>query len=321
MVFRDARRKSTAGDARRVAAEWLREIFLEDLGLKLLALLIAVVIWFAVTGLRAPATVRLRGVPLEFIRPENTEVSNEPVEEVDVTLEGSQGRLAEINARNLVVRADITQLRPGERVARLTPQAVTMDLPAGVRIVRVEPRSVVLRLEPLVEREVEVEARFEGDVPQGYARGEVQITPPRVRVRGPESHVLAVDKAHTETISLADQRETFLTQTAVDTSDRKVAPLEAVVTVRVEITEERAERRFGDVAVVSASGEQAQPAAAAVTVRGPRTVVATLRPQDFRVVLEQTADGSLRPRLALPPNLEGRVELVSTSPSEFTINR
>ncbi len=321
MAFRKASRRSTTGDARRVVSEWLREIFLEDLGLKLLALVIAVGLWFAVTGLRAPATVRLRGVPLEFVLPDNVEISNEPTDEVDVTLEGSQGRLTEVNARNLVARANITQLRPGERVLRLTAQNVTLDLPAGVRIVGIEPRSVALRLEPIVEREVEIEARFEGKVPEGYIRGAVQITPARVHVRGPESHVLAMDKTHTETILLGDQRETFLTQTVVDTVDRKVVPLESVVTVRVEISEEIIERRFGEVTVVSASGGQAQPAAAAITVRGPRSVVGTLRPQDFRLTLEQTADGVLRPRLTLPPNLEGRIELLATSPAEFTINR
>lgn len=321
MAFPETKRKGAKGGARRVASDWLREIFLEDLGLKLLALAVAVGLWFLVTGLRTPATVRLRGVPLEFIRPEQIEISNEPTEEVDVTLEGSQGRLAEVNARNLAARADITQLRPGERVARLTAQNVTMDLPVGVRIVGIEPRSVVVRLEPLIEREVEIEARFEGNVPAGYERGETQITPARVRVRGPESRVRAVSKAHTETILLDDQRETFVTQTAIDISDRKVAPLEAVVTVRVEIVEERSERRFGEVPVISATGGQPQPAGASVTVRGPRSVVETLRPQDFTIILEQAADGSLRPRLSPPPSLEGRLELVSTSPAEFTINR
>ena len=321
MAFREAKRKGTAGDTRRVAAEWLREIFLEDLGLKLLALVIAVGLWFVGTGLRAPATVRMRGVPLEFIRPEQMEISNDAAEEVAVTLEGSQGRLAEINARNLVARADITQLRPGERVVRLTAQNVTMDLPVGVRVVGIEPRSVTLRLEPVVEREVEVEAKFEGSPPPGYVRGQVQITPPRVRVRGPESHVLAVEKAHTDTISLEGQRESLLTRTDVDTADRKVVPLDSVVTVRVEIAEERAEKRFADITVVSAVGGQPQPATAAVTLRGPRSVVDGLRPQDIRLMLEQAADGATRTRLSLPPNLEGRVELVATAPAEFAVNR
>lgn len=321
MAFRETKRKNTAGDTRRVVADWLREIFLEDLALKLLAFVVAVGLWLAVTSLRAPATTRRRGVPLEFVLPEQMEISNDPVEEVSVTLEGSQGWLSEIDTRNLVARADITQLRPGERVVRLSTQNVAMDLPPGVRVVGIEPRSVTLRLEPVIEREVEVEAKFEGGPSEGRVIGQVQVTPPRVRVRGPESHVLAVDKAHTDTISLEGQRESLVTRTDVDTADRKVVPLDAVVTVRVEITEERVEKRFAEITVVSAVGGQPQPATAALTLRGPRSVVETLRPQDIRLTLEQNGDGPPRPRLSLPPNLEGRLELVATTPTEFAINR
>lgn len=321
MAFREAKRKHTAADARRLVAEWLREIFLEDLGLKLLALVVAVGLWLAVTSLRAPATTRRRGVPLEFVLPEQMEISNDVADEVAVTLEGSQGWLSEIDTRNLVARADITGLRPGERLVRLTAQNVTLDLPSGVRVVAIEPRSVNVKLEPVVEREVEVEARFEGGPPEGYARGQVQVTPPRVSVRGPESHVLAVQKAHTDAIPLEGLRETLVTRADVDTADRKVVPLDPVVTVRVEIAEERAEKRFNDVAVVSASGGQPQPATAAVTLRGPRSVVEALNPRDIRLTLEQAGDGPPRPRLTLPPNLEGRLELVATAPGEFAINR
>jgi hypothetical protein len=46
-----------------------------------------------------------------------------------------------------------------------------------------------------------------------------------------------------------------------------------------------------------------------------------LRPEDVRVVVEVAEDGSIAPRVSLPPTAAGRVELVSTSPSEFIINR
>lgn len=320
MSFREVKRRGD--EARHVARGWLREFFLEDWTLKLLAMLITLGLWYGVTGQRAPATVRLRGVSLEFFLPENVEVSNDPVEEVDVTLEGSQGKLAEINARNLVARADVTQLKPGDRVARLTRQNVLMDLPAGVRIVEVAPRSITLRLEPIVVRELEVEARFEGRLPEGFARGNVQINPGKVRVRGPESHVAAIERAHTETVSLEGQRESLmLPQLAIDIPDRKVVPLEPTVAVRVEIVEETIERRFANVPVRSAAGGQPQPASIAVTLRGPRSTVESLRPEDVRVVVELREDGSTEPRLSLPPDAQGRVHLVSTTPETLTINR
>lgn len=320
MSFREPEIKG-AGDARRVAGRWLHALLLEDWTLKLFALAITLGLWFAVTGQRAPAAMRLRGVHLEFLRPDDIEISNEPLSEVEVTVEGSQGRLNDINMRNLAARADIRNLKPGDRVAQLTPQNVMMDLPDGIRIVRIEPRSVALRLERGVERELEVEARFEGRVPEGYEVRGVQVTPGRVRVSGPESHVAALGKTYTETISLEGQRETLtLPQTAVDIADRKVVPLDPVVAVRVEIAERQSERRFTNVPVVSASGETVLPASAeAVVVRGPRSVVGSLRPEDLRLVVERRPDGSAAPRL--PPALDARVELVSTTPSEFFIEK
>lgn len=315
--------RSTDGiEARQVIAQWLYSFFFEDWTLKLMALVITLGLWYAVTGQRTPATVRLRSVPLEFVRPPNVEISNEPVDEVDVTLEGSQGKLAELNARNLVARADITDLKPGDRVVLLGGQNVNMDLPDGVRIVNIEPRNVGLRLEPVVEREVDVEARFEGNLPEGFVRTDVQISQPRIRVRGPESHVEAIEKAYTETISLEGQTESLvLPQIAVDIPDRKVVPLDPVISMRVVIEEMRADRRFTDVTVLSPSGGEPQPASATVTVRGPRSWVAKLQPGEVRILLEQQPDGSVLPRLSLPPQFAARIELVSVAPSSFSIRR
>src|ERR1044071_2658326 len=186
-----------------------------------------------------------------------------------------------MNVANLVARADVTALRPGDRVAPLS-DSVRMDLPEDVRIVEVAPRSVTLHLETVVEREVPVEARFEGELPEGFRQTAVVVAPERVRVRGPESHVNGVDKAFTETISLADLRESrTFQQVAVDITDHKVTPLDASVSVRVEVSEEQSERRFTNVPVRSPSGAAVVPAnATAVVVRGPRSVVESLRPED-----------------------------------------
>ena len=321
MAFRFTKTRG-GGDAQGAGGRWVRALLFEDWTLKIMALLITLGLWYAVTTQRAPATMRLRAVQLEFILPENVDIGNDPVEEVDVTLEGSEGKLAELNARSLVARADVTNLRPGDRVARLSDN-VKMDLPEGVRVVEVTPRSVTLHLEPVVERRIPVEVRFEGDPPEGFQRLGFQVTPDEVRVSGPESHVQAIEKAYTETISLAGQRESLtMPQAAIDIPDHKVTPLDPTVSVRVEIVEEQSQRRFTNVPVRSAAGGPVSPAtAASVTLRGPRSIVEALRPEDVRLVVEMAGDGSISPRLALPPAAAGRVELVSASPSEFTINK
>jgi YbbR domain-containing protein len=242
---------------------------------------------------------------------------------VDITLEGSRGKLDEINARNLVARVDIGQLSPGERILRLSKENVTVELPEGVQIVRVEPGSVALKLERSVERELEVEARLEGQPAEGFEIRARQVTPSRIKVRGPESHVNALARAYTETIQIDGRRETFdKTQIAVDVPDPKVSLPEAqAVSVRVEIAETQLERRIAGVAVRSASGAPVAPQAAAVTVSGPRSIVERLRAEELSIVVEQGPDGATRARLVLPPPYEGRVTLVGTSPAELTLQK
>src|SRR5919202_76389 len=120
-------------DAAIVGRRWLRELLFEDWGLKLLALVITLALWWAVTGQRAPAAVRLRHVQLFLVLPGDVEVSNDLREEVDVTLRGSQRALSALKTGDVVVNFDASSLQPGTHLVRLTPQSVTLELPEGLR--------------------------------------------------------------------------------------------------------------------------------------------------------------------------------------------
>jgi YbbR domain-containing protein len=307
----------------REARSWLRRIFIEDWNLKLLALAITLGLWFAVTGQRAPATVRLPRVQISFRLPADMEISNDPRGEVEVTLTGSKRELDLLNGRDLVAYVDVSGMKPGERVVQLIPERVVkMDLPGGVRIDSIEPNTIPLRLEPRVVREVEVEARLEGKVAEGFELRAINITPNRVRVRGPASNVSELPKALTETIPLEGRKESFaVPQTAIDISDPKVDVIDTIVNVYLEIGEQRIEKTFAGVAVREGGGAPARPETASVTVYGVRSVIDQLRAEQMQIVLDTGEDGAITPRLALPPDLEGRIELRSTKPAGFTIIR
>ncbi len=321
MNFRRASDRS-GGDLASVARGWLRDFLLRDWSLKLLALAITLGLWFGVTGQRAPATIRLRGIQLRFLLPPDLEISNDAPDEVDVTLSGAKRALDEISVRDLVASFDVRRLKPGERLARLTREAVTMELPEGVVIERIEPASVALRIERSIEREVEIEARLEGQPAESYEVRGVQVTPQRIIVRGPESHVLALGRAPTETIPLDGATQTFTnTQTSVDIIDQKIVPLTPVVSVSIEIGERRVEKRIANVAVRAADGErEAQPGKANILIRAPASLIDSLRPENLSLVLEWSSDGSLVPRLELPSGADGQVDLISTEPARFTIS-
>jgi len=323
MAFRDIEKGATL-----LGRRWLRELVFEDWGIKLLALLITVSLWYAVAGQRAPATARLRNIPLVINLPGDMELSKDTVEQVDLTLRGSRRELDLIKASDLVINFDAGSYKPGERTVRLTPQNVRLELPEeisaqGVTVERIEPASMALRLERRVERELEVKPQLEGQLPAGYVVADVQISPPKIRVRGPESRVNALSHALTETILLGDKTESFsVPHVAIDIPDQRVNPLEAVVDVFVKIEEAKSERTIPGVPIRRADDSDdatARPAIATVKLRGPRSVIESLRPEDVSLILEKADDGTLKPRLSLPINLQGRIDLLSTTPTKFSL--
>lgn len=301
------------------AERWLRVIFIEDWGTKLLALLISLALWYGVTGQRKPTTIRVPRVPLNFRLPGNLEISNEPRTEVEITLTGSKRALDTLNVRDLVANVDASDLTPGEHNVQLTLERVTMGLPDGVRYGDIQPNYVQLRLEPRVERELEVEVRRSGNVAEGYELRRVTATPEKIKVRGPASHLNAMQKAPTEVISLDGRKESFtLPQVAIEIADRKVDLIDGAVQISFEIGEQRIEKTLGGVSVSAGDGASVRPEIATVTVYGERSAINQLSAANVKLILDVAEDGAFKPRLELPADLQGRVELRSTSPALFT---
>ena len=98
----------------------LRKIFLEDWGLKLLALLIAIALWVGVTGLSTPTTKRFT-VPLTPSVANNTEVTNQLISDVDIVLTGDKRELEHMNRSDLTAVLDLTDVPQGDRIVLLSP--------------------------------------------------------------------------------------------------------------------------------------------------------------------------------------------------------
>jgi hypothetical protein len=301
-------------DAVQMGRRWLHDLLFADWGLKLLALAITLGLWFAVTGQRVPTTARLRKVSLFFVLPPDMEISNEPRDEVDLTLRGSKRTLDAIKSNDVSLSYDASSYKPGERLVQLSPNNITLQLPEGVSqegvtVERIEPSSVPLLLERRIERELNIEPRLEGKLPEGYELLGVQSLPASVRVRGPESHVKALAGAPTETILLEGRTESFTApQTAIDIQDRKIVALDTVVDIHVNMSETQVTKRLEGVVARAADNSDSR---LTIEVRGPRSIIERLRAADLTVVFEPTSDGTLKPRLVLPSNLEGQVELIS----------
>jgi YbbR domain-containing protein len=290
-------------------AKLARKIFLEDWGVKLLSLAIALVLWLVVTGQNEPVTAHVN-VQLNFIRPQTLEISNDPPRTVDVMLTGSRNKLDDLTALDLVATVDITTEQPGERVLRLADKAV-ISLPQGVKVDGYQPSAIPIRLEHIIERQIAIEPKLEGKPAEGYQVYAVRPSKAAVIVRGPESRVNALQKLETESIWLSGHKQTFTAQNlGIDVPDTKVDLVDPVVDVQVEIAELPVERTFTRVPLANvASGE---PPTWTIIVSGPPSILDKLKPEDLKIGLTPVGINSqMEHRLLLPPELEGKVTLKS----------
>jgi len=291
----------------------LRRIFIEDWSLKLLSLAIAIILWLLVTGQNQPVTAHLN-VQLNFIRPPSLEISNDPPRTVDVMLTGSRNKLDDLTSLDLVATIDISDQRAGERVLRLADRA-QISLPQGIKVDGFQPSAIPIRLEEIVERQVPVEPKLEGQPAGGFEVYGVYPNKGSISVRGPARRVNSLQKVLTEGIWLGGRRESFdASNVAIDVADPKIDLLEPVVNVKVEIGERRIEKTFPAVNVSTARGDKVQPATTSVTVLGVASLVNSLKSDEVKIVLD---GDDLQPRLELPDALMGKVTLKSVQPSKF----
>ncbi|HEY8225008.1 MAG TPA: CdaR family protein [Pyrinomonadaceae bacterium] len=320
MPFQDIDEVSSLDGPRRPStlSRVLHRMFVEDWNLKLLSLAITLVLWFVVTGQNSPVNTHAT-VQLKFIRPETLEFSVEPPKSVDVLLTGSKYKLDELNKSALIATIDISDQRAGERVLRLADRA-QLELPQGVSVDAFQPSAISIRLEPLVDRQLEVEAKLEGTPAEGYEVYGVRISKTTVHVRGPASNVNALPKAPTESISIAGRHETFTApNVAIDISDPKIDLRDPSVSVEVEIGERRTEKEFSDVQVVM-NDAIPQPDRATVVLYGPRDVLAALKSSDIKVVIPSTGDAS-KATLQVSADIQNKLSIRAVKPSKFKSGR
>lgn len=282
----------------------LRRVFLEDWLLKALALLITFALWLGVTGLRAPGTRRLDGIPLNIRVSDDIEITNSLVQEIDLKITGDKRKIEQINTRDLVVSLDLTDVPAGDRAVQLTPENVSLELPTGVRLTEVQPSKIAVNLERVEERAIAVRAETEGSVPDNFEVYSETVSPLKVRVRGPESSVKSLDFISTEKISVENQQSDFIVQrVALNITNPKITPLDTtVVDVAFRVGEKRIERMFS----VRVAGENKR---VSVVLYGARSVLESLKPEDLRVESVKTETGEISLNLTLPGEVQSMVEI------------
>jgi YbbR domain-containing protein len=296
------------------------------LGLKVLAITLASVLWFTVAG--EHVVERSLRVPLAVMNlSESLEIVGDLPPTVDVRVRGSAAQLSRLDVGDVVAMLDLATARTGAaRLFHLRTDEVRV--PYGIDVAQVLPPSITLSIEKSVRRTVPVMPVTDGDPAPGFVVGRIAANPATVQVVGPESHVREVASATTEPVDIDGKSERVRDNVTVGVLDSSVRLVEQPLsaTVVIEILPAPIERAITGVPVRSrniATGlvPRVVPEVVRVDVRGQRDVLGRVRPDsiDAFVDLAGLGPGRYTLRVQVDPSEEFGVGVVAPSAVTVTI--
>jgi YbbR domain-containing protein len=292
------------------------------LGLKVLAIALATLLWLTVAGQHV--VERALRVPLEIVNmPPALEIVGDVPPAVDVRLRGSSALLGRLAIGEVVAVLDLAAARPGSRLFNL--RADEVKVPYGIDVVQIAPATIPLELEKSHTRTVPVVPALDGEPAPGFVVGRLTSEPATVDVTGPESRVRTVSEATTEPVPIDGSREgvrDVVTIGVVDTAVRLVRPQSA--TVVVEIWPAPVEREVEGVPLRwrnLKTGLRATiaPARARVDIRGQAEALSKAGPDTIQafVDLAGLAPGRYNLRVQVDPSED--FGIVSVTPSVVAV--
>ncbi len=285
-----------------------------NLTLKLVALTLAIIIWFLVVG-EQKSEVRLT-VPLELRNlPTDMEII-ESIRDVEVTLRGFSTFLRPLTPRDVDVYVDLQGVVKGVNSFVLSPEDITV--PVGTTVVQISPSHITVSLDSTVKQLVPVEPVTRGTPADGYILGGVTVKPNTVGIAGAQTIVKNYGKVETEAISLHQATEDFTKKVKVRLPNpalRLEKKEEDVVEVTVSIVPEMISRFFEDIPLRIDSTEKRvvtlMPDSITALVRGPKLTLATLTPEDIPAIIKTASlpegHSSVSVTFALPESVSVKV--------------
>lgn len=209
---------------------------MKNLGIKIVAVLLACVLWFVVSAPRGRVRERIVTASLSLVGvPPHLAITTDLPSSVAVQVRGPNSELRALASQSLEASADLSQIsQPGEVLITLRPQNI--NVPEDIEVVKITPNQVRFRIEAVRTTVVPIRPFLVGTPPAGYLIGEATAYPDRAVVSGPASQIQKLSEVATERIIMTGRTATFVQNVAVVSDSplvRVLSPLTTQVTVPV----------------------------------------------------------------------------------------
>lgn len=181
------------------------KIFTQNIGLKLISLILAIALWFfVISGGRSEIII---DVPIQFKNmPQGLELIDS-YKTVSINIGGQERLLKNLKPDDIGIFIDMSKVEKGETYFPLSKENI--KLPTALTIAKISPNRVKLVVEETLKKTVPIKPIIVGSPAEGFSISNVEITPKMVAIEGPTGVIVRIYSVKTRLIDITGLTEDF----------------------------------------------------------------------------------------------------------------
>lgn len=301
----------------------LADLVSKDWLLKFISLVLAVGLWYYVGGEdRIDKNVM---IPIEIINlPRDLVISNQFKKEIEVTVSGPRSMILEMTSRAITRQVDLSSATPGTMVFENDNDHI--PVPRGITVQRVQPSSIILSLDKLIQKQFPVSARTVGRVARGYYVKTLKMDPDVITITGPRTILSQFDELFTKAINLDGVKQSAQLQVPLELAPAIVeligeTSVTADLTIGLETVTKTLDKMLVHV-VVDGVEREVKPETVKVTANIPKMLLTNnVDPQNLITVtaIKQEGDEKLKVHVIPRVDVELPIEILSIIPGQVSL--
>ena len=214
----------------------MRKLVSENLGLKISAVLLSLLLWFFVTS-RGQSEMSIEVNPEFKNVPVGLGIVNHTTRDVVVTIRGQERLMKNVKPSDVRVLLDLTKAKKGEGTYYINTNDI--KLPYAMTVTNVSPVSLKVRLEETISKTVQVVPVITGAPAEGHTVEAVVVKPQTVMIQGLKTETRKIKELRTEVWDISGLKKTATQELNIDTAGINVKPGSDSVEVTVKIAEKK----------------------------------------------------------------------------------
>jgi YbbR-like protein len=301
---------------------WL-QISPKDWVIRFISLGLALVLWYFVGG--EDIVNKNIMVPVEIINlPRDLVISNQFKKEIEVSVTGPRSQVLDMGSHAVSRQVDLAEATPGTMVLENSNDVISV--PRGVKVLRIQPKSVILSLDKMIQKKFSVNPVTSGTLAQDYIMKEIRMEPDSISITGPETVLAPFEVLRTKPIDINGLRASTEIQVPLELDPVIVELIGATtITASLEIIEETIQKKISNFQVeVKKDGvlQRVTPATVSITVALPKTLIRNK--VDLRSLFNVTAtdvqkDGQMQVKVTPAKTFDNPIRILSIDPQNVTL--